>query len=197
MVPLLKPTRPPRCVSPICSRPGAMVVTVPRAANALSTMPEFDPTRPPAVPWAPTLTLPIAQEKAPPCAQLAECEGAEVLVIFPSFWPTRPPALTNVSLLVAFTLATTFPNACELVIVDPGPCCPTRPPTEAFRPVDSAFPVANEFSMKPTERPPTNPFCPTSPPIEANEPPVTSPCACELTIVEPPTLEPTSPPALF
>jgi hypothetical protein len=84
----------------------------------------FEPISPPPLPIIPTLTLPVAQEKLAPLVQFdVRIFGVVVLVMVPEFSPTKPPASPRKSAVDA-----TLPNACELVMVDPGVLLPTRPP---------------------------------------------------------------------
>ena len=126
---------------PFMPRPSAPV-TLP-IANDLLMVPWLWPTRPPADPPVPTLTPPVAQEKLAPIAQLAVTAfGVVVLVMVPEFAPTRPPASWNWSSDVALKVDATVPNACELVMVDPGALLPTRPPAADWAPVTVTLPVA-------------------------------------------------------
>jgi hypothetical protein len=128
MVPRLVPARPPRWVMPPSRLRPSAPVTLP-VANDLLMVPWLWPTRPPADPPEPTLTLPVAQEKLAPIAQFAvNAFGVVVLVMVPLFEPTRPPASWNWSSDVALKVDATVPNACELVMVDPGAWLPTSPP---------------------------------------------------------------------
>ena len=63
-------------------------VTLP-VANALLMLPALSATSPPAVPFVPTLTAPLAQVW--PAAQ-SRFAGTVVPSIAPAFCPTSPPA---------------------------------------------------------------------------------------------------------
>ena len=97
ILPRLLPANPPRRVAASLSPRPLSPVTLP-VANDFSIVPWLKPTSPPPVPIMPTLTLPVAQEKLAPIAQVDRsstvvCTGVVVLVMVPEFSPTRPPAL--------------------------------------------------------------------------------------------------------
>jgi hypothetical protein len=132
MVPLPVPTRPPASRFAMFGLP-----TLP-VANALVMLPVLSATSPPAVPFVPTLTAPLAQ--AWPAAQ-SRFAGTVVPAIAPAFCPTSPPAKAELP-------PATLPSAKELLIVAPRRLEPTKPPTRLNAPPVTS-PLADEPVMVP------------------------------------------------
>ena len=140
--------------------PGAPL-TLP-SANAFSMTPLLKPTKPPPVPFAPTLTLPHAVESA----------------IEPKFCPARPPAETVWQELLAahpiplgarLAVVTTFPVAYEELMTEPGELDPTRPPRLTLMPALPSDTSAPERVIEPGPKAGL-PFAPTSPPATTPAP---------------------------
>src|SRR5262249_47370787 len=138
-----------------------------------------------------TVTVPVAQENDAPMAHTEVSTGDVVLVMVPPLSPTRPPAkATSLALLV------TLPDACELVMVEPGAFEPTSPPAAELVPAIETAPSAQDPVIEAVPKP-RIPFWPTSPPTKLAPPPLTLPVARELLMVDPAAFEPTSPPAML
>src|SRR5262249_31084869 len=100
---------------------------------------------PPPWPSEATLTAPVAQEYAAPCAQTDNCVGVVLLPMMPWFDPTSPPALESELELgcgVPLALALTTPKPWESVMLEPAALLPTRPPTARPKPVPFTLPLA-------------------------------------------------------
>ena len=96
-------------------------------------LPVLSPISPPAVPFVPTLTAPLAQVWPATQSRFA---GTVVPAIVPAFCPTSPPAKAELP-------PATLPVAKELLMAAPRRLEPTRPPTELNAPPLTA-PVAEE-----------------------------------------------------
>src|SRR5215813_3170098 len=115
------PARPPTVERPPLAL-DPLPVTAP-VAKLFSIVPWLLPTSPPDEPSLPPVTVPVAQENDAPLAHTELSTGDVVLVMVPLLRPTRPPAKAR-----SLALLVTLPNACELVMVEPGAFEPTSPP---------------------------------------------------------------------
>ena len=68
----------------------------------------------------------------------------------PAFCPTSPPAEVKSNSPVPLAVDVTLPEARLLVMVEPGPFDPTRPPANENRPLIVTLPHADEFVIVPT-----------------------------------------------
>src|SRR3954452_21041490 len=168
--PLPVPTRPPACRFAMSGLP-----TLP-IANAFVMLPVLSATSPPAVPFVPALTAPLAQVWPAAQSRFASTVGP---TIAPAFCPTSPPAKAELP-------PSTLPAAEELLILAPRRLEPTRPPTELNAPPLMAPIVADESAIVPW-------LVATSPPTMLPSPACTLPNAADDSIV--PELLPTRPPA--
>ena len=153
--------------------------------------PLLKPTSPPAVPFAPTKTSPLANEEA----------------IVPRLSPTRPPTdtcsheLLNEQPsppLLTPAVAITSPLADEPKMIEPGALNPTSPPNVTLMPALLTLTLACEPMIWPPWPPKLKPpLAPTSPPSDASVavPPLTLPLA--MTLLTVPRFVPASVPTIW